>query len=105
MPAKRLLLFGDQTGEILPSLQDLAKSATTCRGLRNFLDVCTEEIRNAVNCAPLRYKETVPQFSSVLELAAVVQETKHTRLALNTALLCVAQFGHTVLYVTHRYLS
>ncbi|POS74239.1 conidial yellow pigment biosynthesis polyketide synthase [Diaporthe helianthi] len=99
MRSQRLFLFGDQTGEILPSLQDLTRSATTCRGLGKFLDVCTEEIRNAINGAPARYQGTVPQFSSVLELATVVEETKSTRLALNTALLCVAQFGHTILHL------
>lgn len=101
MPAQRLFLFGDQTGEILPSLQGLARSASTCHSLYKFLGACTEEIRNAVNGAPVRFQKTVPQFSSVLELADTVQETKHTRLALNTALLCVAQFGHSILYVTH----
>jgi hypothetical protein len=103
MPAQRLFLFGDQTGETLPSLQDLAKSAIASQNLANFLRVCTEEIRNAINSAPVRYQEYVPQFASVLELATRVEETKNTRLAINTALLCVAQFGHVILYVTCRY--
>ena len=103
MPAQRLFLFGDQTGETLPSLQDLAKSAIASQNLANFLRICTEEIRNAINSAPVKYQEHVPQFASVLELATSVEDTKNTRLALNTALLCVAQFGHVILYVTHRY--
>lgn len=101
MPTQRLFLFGDQTGEILPSLQDLARSATASQNLAQFLRICTEEIRNAVNSAPVKYQEHVPQFASVLDLATCVEETQCTRLALNTALLCIVQFGHLILYVTN----
>lgn len=104
MPLQRLFLFGDQTGEILPSLQDLARSANTIHNLETFLRACTEEIRNAINSAPVRYQEHVPHFASVLELATRIEDTKNTRLALNTALLCVAQFGYIILYVIHIYL-
>ena len=101
MPAQKVLLFGDQTGEILPSLQDLARSATTSQSLSNLLRTCTEEIRNAINKAPVQYQQHIPQFTSVLELATSVEEAKNARQALNTALLCVAQVGHVVLYVTY----
>jgi hypothetical protein len=99
MPVSRLFLFGDQTGEVLPSLQDLSRSANTSHNLGRFLQICAEEIRRAIHSAPMRYREHVPQFASMLELATMVDDTGNARLAINTALLCVAQFGYVILYV------
>jgi len=96
MLSNRLLLFGDLTGEILPAIQDLSRSATQCENLRRFFQKSTARLRFAVSRAPAQYRSRVPFFNSPLELASSIAERNDSNPAVLAALFCLGQLGDTI---------
>ncbi|KAK4669877.1 Type I Iterative PKS [Podospora pseudopauciseta] len=99
MTANTLLLFGDQTGEVLPSIQSLSRNASSNQTLATFLRKATDRLRSAVLQAPAHYRRSFPNFTSLSELAAAVSKQDHASPALYAALLCIAQIGDVIVYL------
>ncbi|KAK3369970.1 hypothetical protein B0H63DRAFT_564230 [Podospora didyma] len=99
MSSTTLLLFGDQTGEVLPSIQELSRLAPGCQSLSSFFRKATDRLRSTIARAPAHYRRQFPSFDSPLELAEAVAKQNIHSPALATALLCISQFGHVILYL------
>lgn len=124
MPSTTVFLFGDQTAEVLPSIESLNAHSLSSPNLRTFSRRSTDRLRAAIARLPAQYRRQFPaSFESPLELARwaasssqqdqTEQDNSSTnssssssnlRLrkispALSAALLCVAQLGHVIVYV------
>jgi naphtho-gamma-pyrone polyketide synthase len=97
MSLHALYIFGDQTGEIVPPLQELSRLSQQCNPLRDFLSRATDRLRMAVAKAPSHQRRRFPSFETLSELA-VAMEKEGRSPALMTALLCVSQIGHFIVY-------
>lgn len=96
MASQTLFLFGDQTGDILTSLQELSKLGLDCHNLAVFLRRSTASLHRAIATAPSTVRRQVPSFSSPLELAAAVEEDGNNLPALRSALLAIVQLGNVI---------
>ena len=100
--ADLILLFGDQTAEVLPSIEQLNRHALRSSTLRTFLLRSTDRLRASFARAPASYRRYLPtSFESPLELATWASSQTSGPLlkcspALSAALLCVAQLGHII---------
>ncbi|KAK3374152.1 hypothetical protein B0T24DRAFT_704334 [Lasiosphaeria ovina] len=99
MSSKTLLIFGDQTGEVLPSIEELSRLAPGCQSLNAFFRKSTDRLRTVIAQAPAQYRRQFPSFDSPLELATAVANQTTQSLALTAALLSITQFGHVILYL------
>ncbi|KAK0667056.1 putative polyketide synthase [Cercophora samala] len=99
MSANTFLLFGDQTGDVLPSIQFLSRNASSNQALATCLVKSTDRLRSAVLLAPAHHRRSFPSFTSLAELATAVSKQQHTSPALYGALMCVAQLGHVIVYL------
>ncbi|KAK4176239.1 hypothetical protein QBC36DRAFT_352777 [Triangularia setosa] len=99
MSANTFLLFGDQTGEILPSIQLLSRSAASNQTLAAFLRRSTDRIRGAISQAPAHHRHSLPSFTSLLELATIASNQQQKSPAIYGALMCVAQLGHAIIHL------
>ena len=111
MPSINVLLFGDQTAEVLPSVERLNAHGLYSPNLRVFLQKSTDGLRSAVARLPASYRRQFPaSFESPLELArwaALPQGDdkdanpllRKVSPALSAALLCIAQLGHVIMYI------
>ncbi|KAK0739379.1 hypothetical protein B0T21DRAFT_285107 [Apiosordaria backusii] len=99
MSANTFLLFGDQTGEVLPSIQLLSRHALSNQILATFLRKSTDRLQTAITQAPAYARRSLPSFTSLLELATVVSDQQHTAPAIYGALMCIAQLGHVIVYL------
>ncbi|ROV87534.1 hypothetical protein VMCG_10688 [Cytospora schulzeri] len=97
-----LFLFGDQAGELLPSLEELNRLSTQCEVLHSFLNESTQRLRACIFKAPSLFRHRVPAFESVLDLATLLENPKQQQkdlAALRTPLLCVVQMGHVIYHL------
>ena len=93
-----LYIFGDQTGEIVPPLQELNRLSQRCKPLKDFLSRATDRLHMAVTKTPSHQRRRFPSFETLSELA-VAMEKEGRSPALMTALLCVSQIGYFIVYV------
>ncbi|CAK7230710.1 Type I Iterative PKS [Sporothrix bragantina] len=109
MPSITALLFGDQTAEVLPSIERLNAHGLYSPALRSFFRNSTDRLRAAIARLPSSYRRQFPaSFESPLELARWAAspapgDEKDAGLllrkispALSAALLCIAQLGHVI---------
>lgn len=96
MPCKSLFLFGDQTGDILASTQELSRLALGSHNLSVFLRRSTQSLHRAIAVAPSTVRRQIPPFSSPLELATAVEEEGDHLPALRSALLAILQLGNVI---------
>ncbi|KAK4189134.1 hypothetical protein QBC35DRAFT_167960 [Podospora australis] len=99
MSANTLLLFGDQTGVVLPSIQSLSKLAMGCESLAGFLRRSTDRLHTTIARLPAHQRRGYPKFESPLDLATAVAKEDYPVPALATALLCISQIGHIIVYL------
>ncbi|KAK4198880.1 putative polyketide synthase [Triangularia verruculosa] len=99
MSANALLLFGDQTGEVLPSIQLLSKHASSNQSLATFLKKSTDRLRHAISHAPVHQRRSLPTFNSLLELSTIVSNQQQSTPATYGALMCIAQLGHVIVHL------
>ncbi|KAL1888260.1 Type I Iterative PKS [Sporothrix stenoceras] len=103
------LLFGDQTAEVLPSIESLNSHSLYSTALRQFFRAGTDRLRSAIARLPAADRRQCPaSFESPVELArwlstaASDDTTKDTPAllkispAVSAALLCIAQLGHVI---------
>lgn len=100
MKAGTLLLFGDQSAEILDSTQELAKIANKFTNVQKFLQTSIHLLRREISQLPRGEKDGFPNFNSLLELATIATE-QDCPPALRAALLCLTQLGHLIAYAVH----
>ena len=100
MPPDTLLLFGDQTGDVLVSLQELSRLGQRCETLSGFLRRATDRLQKAIAKAPSQYRRRFPFFDSPAELAVAVEKHGVRSPALMSPLLCIAQLGHLIMYIS-----
>ncbi|KAK3994996.1 putative polyketide synthase [Cladorrhinum sp. PSN332] len=96
MSAKTLFLFGDQTGEILPPIQQLTRLASSSHNLCNFLRQSTDRLHGIIFSLPMDQRQLLPAFDSPLELASALSKENSAIPALSAALLCIAQIGDVI---------
>ncbi|KIH90519.1 hypothetical protein SPBR_00009 [Sporothrix brasiliensis 5110] len=114
------LLFGDQTAEVLPSIESLNAHTLYSAALRQFFDKSTDRLRAAIARLPAADRRQCPaSFTSPLELARWAASPASDGVsggipggipggisggtllrkispALSAALLCMAQLGHVI---------
>lgn len=96
MAASRLLIFGDQSNDPLPSIWNLQQQAQHSPVLRCFLEATDRNLR--YQRTQLREKECglVGRFESVASLAEGYSQQKD---AVGSGILhCIAQLGSLILY-------
>ncbi|KAK1835326.1 putative polyketide synthase [Podospora conica] len=84
-PLDKILLFGDQTVDLLPAISDLNRLVSRSQNLKTFFE-----------------KRRFPTFVSLLELATAVEEGAgegYHEPALRAALLCISQLGHVIIHL------
>ncbi|KAK4464770.1 hypothetical protein QBC42DRAFT_220122 [Cladorrhinum samala] len=99
MSATTLLLFGDQTGEPLPTILRLSRLSSASQSLSSFLRKATEGLQHAIFRIPADERKEFPSFNSPLELASALSKQDQPNAALSAALLCIAQVGDVILHV------
>ena len=97
MSATTLLLFGDQTGEPLPTILRLSRLSSASQSLSSFLRKATEGLQHAIFRIPADERKEFPSFNSPLELASALSKQDQPNAALSAALLCIAQVGDVIL--------
>ena len=98
MKSNQLLLFDGQTAETLPSIQSLRKLATEFESLRTFSRRSIDRLRGTIAKVPSNYRRQLPAFNDLSELVAAVETATPPNPALSSALLSIAQLGHTIVY-------
>jgi len=101
MPSSTVLLFGDQTGDVLPSIKELSKISKQNHSLSGFLRKSTDRLRDAITNLPLEGTHPhsdFPFFDSPWELAesTAVKDGHRVPPALSAALLCISQLGELI---------
>ncbi|KAK4225579.1 hypothetical protein QBC38DRAFT_530435 [Podospora fimiseda] len=99
MSANTLLLFGDQTGEILPSIQNLTKLASKSHNLSTFLKQSTDCFRGIAFNLPIEERQLLPAFTSIIDLTSALSKQGSSIPALSAALLCIAQIGDVIVHL------
>ncbi|KAK4167951.1 putative polyketide synthase [Cladorrhinum sp. PSN259] len=99
MSANTLFLFGDQTGEILPPIQELNRLCSHSQNLSAFLQQSTDRLHGAISTLSADQRQPFPNFNSPLELASALSGQKYSIPALSGALLCISQIGHVILHL------
>ena len=102
------LLFGDQTAEVLPSIESLNAHSLHSAALCRFFRGSTDRLRAAIARLPAADRRQCPaSFESPLELArwatspvssdsSEIGTLRKISPALSAALLCIAQLGHII---------
>ncbi|KAI1371583.1 hypothetical protein F4677DRAFT_464190 [Hypoxylon crocopeplum] len=98
MSSSTVYLFGDQTGEVLPAIQELSRLLPMYESLNRFFRQSTDCIRKALARATPQNRQLL-SLNDPLELAvAVEKEHKHDP-ALTAALLCISQLGSIIVHL------
>lgn len=98
MSSEALYLFGDQIAELLPSIQELSRLVDNSHNLSGFFRRSTDRLQRAIANTSSHHRRHFSSFGSPLELATAIEKDGRSS-ALTTALLCISQFGHIIMYV------
>ncbi|KAK0112637.1 hypothetical protein ONS95_014376 [Cadophora gregata] len=91
----RVLVFGDQTEDPLPTIKDLYCQSQRSVFLSHFLKTAEDAVRQLAGDLPSAQQRHL-RFSSFCLLAETVQEDARPDVVVSTLLLCVAQLGALV---------
>ena len=100
MALQRLLLFGDQTVEKLPSIQNLVRVSKTSPSLRRFLREATDVIQTEVTKLSPDERKAFFAFDTLLSLAEENAKEEAPNEIVATTLMCIARLGELILLVT-----
>lgn len=99
-PQTRVLLFGDQTVDVYPAIQDLVRQSRHSLTLQTFL----QNARDVLQCETAKLhthdRARFQAFDSILSLAEAHLNGR-LDVVISTVLLCVAQLGTLMLSVFH----
>ncbi|KAI1498991.1 hypothetical protein F5X99DRAFT_420173 [Biscogniauxia marginata] len=99
MSSNTLFIFGDQTGDVKPTVQELSKIVSEHANLQVFFRQSIDRLKSIMSNSVNEGHQQILSFDSLYELAAVV-ETHYSRdPALKTALLCIVQFGAIITHL------
>lgn len=93
---KRVLLFGDQTGDVYTAIKYLARQSRQSLTLRTFLRNASDVLQSETSKLHTRERERFPPFDSILSLAEA-HANGRLDVVLSTVLLCVVQLGALIL--------
>lgn len=96
---QRIVLFGDQTENVLPAIKTLYKRAPSSIYIQHFLRVSIGAARRSLEQQCTGSERSKFYFDSFLTLAEESTQRQCPDVVVQTLLLCVAQLGHLVLYV------
>lgn len=96
MASTTLYFFGDQTGAVLPVIQDLSKLAQQGSEIQRFLRNSTNRLKSAIAQTQPEQRKRFPTFENPLELATSFDSEIHNP-AIASALLCISQLGHAIM--------
>jgi hypothetical protein len=97
MAPQRLLLFGDQTVEKLPSIQNLVRVSRTSPSLLRFLREATDVIQTEVTKLSPDERKAFFSFDNLLTLAEENAKQEAPNEIVATTLMCIARLGELIL--------
>ncbi|KAG4435352.1 hypothetical protein IFR05_009175 [Cadophora sp. M221] len=92
----RVLVFGDQTEDPMPTIRDLYSQSHRSAFLSHFLKTAKDAVHQLACNLPTAQKRRL-RFSSFYLLAETMLDDTHPDVILRTLLLCVAQLGALIL--------
>lgn len=99
MAVNNVMFFGDQTVECGAFLQSLIQQSKTSPALQCFFSETANALRLEISSYPEDERRSLPVFHSVLDLAEYRGEAG-SRVVLSTIVLCLAQLGDYIRYVS-----
>ncbi|MCJ1396229.1 hypothetical protein MMC18_009118 [Xylographa bjoerkii] len=99
MAPQHVLVFGDQTVEKLPSIQNLIKLSRTSASLRRFLQAATDVVQIETTLVTLKERQPFGSFDNLLSLAEYNAKQDEPDEVVSTVLMCVERLGELILYV------
>ena len=93
---KRVLLFGDQTGDVYTAIKDLARQSRQSLTLHTFLRNASDVLHSQISKLHTRERERFSPFDSILSLAEAHADGR-LDVVICTVLLCVVQLGDLIL--------
>ncbi|RAL65830.1 hypothetical protein DID88_005493 [Monilinia fructigena] len=94
---KQILLFGDQTVDLYPSIFDLYLRERDSFDLRQFSTICNQTLKREASSTSYWKERQLPPFETILELAQRLSSDKNFKVTITTVLLCVTQLGNLIL--------
>lgn len=93
---QRLLLFGDQTVEKLPSIKHLVEVAKSSQTLRRFLREATDVVQVEVTKLSPDERKAFFAFDTLLTLAEENAKEPEPDEIVATTLMCIARLGECI---------
>ncbi|OCK77458.1 PKS16 protein [Lepidopterella palustris CBS 459.81] len=97
MAQPQLLLFGDQTVDVLPHIQVIYREAKSLPALNLFLLRAKNALRSEVSKLPIGERGNFTVFNSFQDLARIQDQIGGNDTVLSTVLLCFAQLGLVII--------
>ena len=100
MVSQRLLLFGDQTVEKLPSIQNLVRLSKASPLLRRFLREAIDIVQREVSYLSLDKRKAFIAFDDIVTLAEENAKEEDPDEVVATTLITIARLGELLMLVT-----
>ena len=100
-PHQRLLLFGDQTDNMVPCIRNLYVQSKKSMVLARFLQECSDVLQVEIAKLTPSHREALPPFFSVLDLAEHPDSNAPGSLAgayTSTILMYIGRLGELIIY-------
>lgn len=100
MAPHRVLLFGDQTVEKLPSIRELVRISRSSPVLHRFLESAADVVQTEVAKLGVESRKAFESFDDLTTLAEG-NENENADEIVATALMCIVRLGELLLCVIH----
>ena len=100
MAPQHVLVFGDQTVEKLPSIQNLVQLSRTSPSLRRFLQEATDVVQSETAKVSLTERRSFGSFDNILALAEHNTNQDEPDEVVSTVIMCIERLGELILLVS-----
>ena len=97
MAVQHVLVFGDQTVDKLPCIENLVKLSRTSASLRRFLQAATDVVQIETTKVTLKERSSFGSFDSILSLAEYNTKQEEPDEVVSTVLMCIERLGELLL--------
>ena len=101
MEHTHLLLFGDQTVETLPAIENLVNQSRNSPSLRQFILGATDIVQKLAYGLNALERQRFHNFETILDLAESYAKEDSPDDLVATVLMCISQLGELIMYVRH----